>query len=79
MKKPPDREAMMEAMEAWEIYYWVIAALLCFEALIAIIYLVVFVVTGIEATDGLKIIAGSIWCLTLILFIIAIVLSGINR
>lgn len=66
-------------MKAWEIYYWVTAALVCFEALVAIVYVIVFAITGDEASEGLKIIAGSIWCLTLILFIIAIVLSTINR
>ena len=66
-------------MQAWEIYYWVTAALVCFEALVAIIYVIVFAITGDEASEGVKIIAGAIWCLTLILFIIAIVLSAINR
>lgn len=66
-------------MVAWEIYCWVTAALVCFEAFGAIIYAIVFLVTGVEASEEVKVIAGSIWCLTLILFIIAIVLSVLNR
>ena len=65
-------------METWEIYYWIVASLVCFEALVAIIYFVVFAITGKEVSEGSKIIAGAVWCVTLVLFIVAIVFSALN-
>lgn len=65
-------------MAAWEIYYWIIVSLICVEALIGIGYVIFYAVTGDEASDELKLIAGAIWCLTLIGFIVAIVVSALN-
>lgn len=66
-------------MEAWEIYYWITASLVCVDALVAVVYIIVFAITGKTATEKLKLIAGAVWCLTLVLFIVAIILSCINR
>lgn len=65
-------------METWEIYSWIISSLVCFEVLIAIIYFVVFAITGKEVPEGAKLIAGTVWYLTLLLFIVSICLSVLN-
>lgn len=66
-------------MEAWEIYYWTIATLLCIEALFVIVYFVVFLITGKEPKESIQIVAKLVWCVTLALFIVAVVLSVLNR
>lgn len=65
-------------MAAWEIYYWVIGSLVCFEGLVAICYFIFFAITKVEASEGLRLIAGAVWCLTVILLIVAIVLAAKN-
>ena len=66
-------------VEAWEIYYGISASLVCVDALVAVVYIIVFAITGKAATEKSKLIAGAVWCLTLVLFIVAIILSCINR
>lgn len=76
MKKALTRRTMVEA---WEIYYWITASLVCVDALVAVVYIIVFAITGKAAPEKSKLIAGAVWCLTLVLFIVAIILSCINR